>query len=485
MKPELKTDYLFAGELFGRLVWFVRLRWVAVAGLAAASVIGPRIGNVGAWPALLYVAICVALANIFFINHLGWRKRRDRPFEHLRSCAVRQILFDLAALTVTAHFTGGLQSPALLFFAFHMAIGTIILPTRIMYIVAICTSGAMLIIFTLENRGVLAFHPLDPDRGMCGTSCHLNMGALVFAMLGIVALTDSVTSRVKKRNIRLWRTSEALKQRTGELQRTLEQVETVEERKSHYMRISAHQLRSPLATVRTSLQVLNDGYVDPSTERGKKLLAGALERLDDLLANVNGLLDLAKMREGRARAPWTRNVNINQLLVDLVDSLEPLARSRKVKLITDVRAVAVLDWGVPPDLVYAFENLIENAIKYSNEGGEVTIRLRTEDRQAIVEINDRGIGIPEELCREVLHEFVRAPNAKKFAPQGSGLGLAIAREAVEGHGGSLTLQSREGEGTTVTVRLPLHVKSGGSEIHVVVSQMVSKENHSSAEVTNS
>ncbi|MEN8163044.1 MAG: HAMP domain-containing sensor histidine kinase [Acidobacteriota bacterium] len=459
MKPETPTaDYLFAAELFGRLVWFVRLRWMAVAGLVAASLIGPSLGLPGVWPALLVVGSVVAAFNIFFTNHLGWRSRREQPYEHLRSCAVRQILSDLAALVVTAHYTGGLQSPALLFFAFHMAIGTIILPTRIMYVVAACTSGAMFTVYMLELNGVLAFHPLDPNRGMCGAACHFNMGAFIFALVGVVALTDSVTSRFKKRNLKLWETTQELRQSTGELQRSLEQVETVEQRKSHYMRISAHQLRSPLATVRTSLQVLTEGFVEPGTDRGRRLLDGALERVDDLLVTVNGLLDLAKMREGRASAPWTRKVNVNQLLTDIFDALEPLAQAREIRLVPEFEGVVILDWGVPPDLIFAFENLIENAIKYSREGGEVVARLRVQGDRATVEVRDQGIGIPEKFLDDVLHEFVRAPNGKRHAPQGTGLGLAIAREAVEAHGGALELWSREGEGTTATVSLPLHLK---------------------------
>lgn len=458
MIPEKKAEYLFAAELFGRLVWFVRVRWVAVAGMAVASFVGPSLGLPDVWPALLVVAFVVAACNILFIKHLGWRSGREHPYEHLRACAVRQILVDLAALVVTAHFTGGLQSPMLLFFAFHMAIGTIILPTRIMYIVAACTSAAMLALYLLEMSTVLAFHPLDASRGICGISCQFNMAAFVFALGGIVAMTDSVTSRFKKRNVKLWETSQELRQSTGELQRTLEQVETVEERKSHYMRISAHQLRSPLATVRTSLQVLTEGYVEPGTERGKKLLDGALERVDELLANVNGLLDLAKMREGRTRAPWTRAVNVNQLLADLFDALAPLAEERAVRLVPDFQGVAILDWGVSPDLINAFGNLIENAIKYSLEGGEVMTRLSVQGDLVTIEVIDHGIGIPEEFLGEILHEFVRAPNAKRYAPQGSGLGLAIAREAVEAHGGALKIQSIEGEGTTATVSLSLHVK---------------------------
>ena len=83
------------------------------------------------------------------------------------------------------------------------------------------------------------------------------------ALFGIVYLTDSVTSRFKQRNIELYETTEALSERTEELQRLLDEIAEVERRKSHYMRISAHQLRSPVGTIKASLQVLLDGYVEP------------------------------------------------------------------------------------------------------------------------------------------------------------------------------------------------------------------------------
>ncbi len=454
----VRFSYLFAPELYERLLWFTTLRWMAVAGLAAASLVGPAVGLPHVWPALLLVAVFVAVCNLFFTLSLRRREREDYPYKNLRACAILQILLDLAALLVVVHFTGGLQSPLLCFFSLHMAMGTIMLSTRVMYLIAGGTAAGLAGMYALEASGVLAYHPLDPVGGICGVTCDLNLVTSLAVIFAIVYLTDSVTSRFKQRNIELAEKSEELRRKTIELERALKQMEIVEERKSHYMRISAHQLRSPLATIKTSLEVITSGYVDPDSERGKKFLHGAVERVDGLLEIVNDLLELAKMREGRSKAPWARNVNVNQLLADLFDALQPLAEERGVTLVPDFRGVAILDWGIPPDLVYAFENLMENAIKYSREGDEVAARLRVLGDVVTVEVEDHGIGIPEEFLDEVLLEFVRAPNARKYAPQGTGLGLAIAREAIEGHGGTLAIRSREGEGTTATVSLPLHTR---------------------------
>ncbi len=453
---ETPFAYIFASELHGRLLWFARLRWFAVAVLAVASVVGPRFGWSDVWPSLAIIAGLVAVYNLIFTKRLRSYLLWDRPYHDLRAVAIVQMLTDLGALLLVVHFTGGCHSPVLPFVVFHMAIGTIMISTRLMYVLAMVTIMGTLGLFALEGWVLEHHHPITPHTDGLELSCVLNAAVMVVLVFGMVYLTDTVTSRFKTRGIQLHKTSEQLRYRKEELQQLLREREGVERRKSHYMRISAHQLRSPLGTIKTSLQVLVDGIVDPASDGGRRLIVGASERVDDLLEIVNDLLELAKMREGRLRAPWARQVYINQVLADIFDAIGPLAQEGRVELVADVDGVALLDWGVPPDLVYVFENLIGNAIKYSLEGGEVRVRLRVEDGVAKVEVSDQGIGIPEEFLDDVFLEFVRAPNAKKHAAGGTGLGLSIVREGVEMHGGTVEVASEPGRGTTFTVKLPLH-----------------------------
>jgi signal transduction histidine kinase len=336
-----------------------------------------------------------------------------------------------------------------------MAIGAIILPNRTTYLLAGATSVGALGLLVLEAGGVLRFHPLQPGEVIDVTREGLNLVVLAAALFGIVYLTGSVAAQLMRTSLGLSRTASTLLQRSEELRRVVEEMEDLERRKSHYMRISAHQLRSPLGTIRTSLQVLTEGFVDPASERGRKLLVGAVERTDDLLATVNDLLELAKIREGRRRAPWHRGIILNQILADLLDSLTSDAEERGIELTPEFHGVAVLEWGVPPDLIHAFENLIYNAIKYSHPGECVTVQMEIDDDKALVRVIDRGIGIPEEMREDVFLEFVRAPNAKQHAAEGTGLGLAIVREVVEGHGGFVSVEPTTGPGTTFLVSLPL------------------------------
>jgi signal transduction histidine kinase len=453
----LPLSQILDPELYGRVVWFGRLRWLAVSGLALVSVAGPQLGFPSVWPSLFVVAAVVGAYNLLF-QQLLLRYRRapdDRAHSGLRIISISLIVLDLAALMVTLHFTGGLDSPLSPFFTFHMALGTILIGRRRTYVLAAVVSLGALALLAMEARGVLAFHPLITGRELDLTTAGIHLLSLTAALFGIVYLTDSVASRLTQRSIDLFETTEALSERTEELHGLLAEMEELERRKSHYMRISAHQLRSPLGTIRTTLRVLTDRIVDPASKRGTKLMQGAVEAADGLLAIINDLLDLAKIREGRTRAPWSHAVNLNQLLADLFDSLAPEAEARDVTLVPDFKGVALLEWGVPPDLVHAFENLVYNAVKYSRRGEAVIVRLRIVERSAVVEIVDRGIGIPDEFVDRVFLEFVRAPNAKHHDAEGTGLGLTIVKEIVEGHGGRITVTSREDAGTTFSVHLPL------------------------------
>lgn len=421
-------------------------------GLAVLSVTGWRFGLDAAWPSLLVIAVIVALYNAAFRWSLA--RSTDRIYRTLRNCATRQMALDLAALLVVIHFTGGIESPLVFFLPFHMAIGAIMVSPRRMFAIAAGTSLATTLLVSAHLGGWFTHQEIVRGPNIIDIRW-LSVSSVVLGLFFIVYATSTITERFRERGIRLYRTSAELKALSEEQQQLLAQMRAVEESKAHYMRISAHQLRSPLGTIKTSLQVLLDGYVDPATDRGRAMLRGASERTDQLLETVNGLLELAKMREGRAKAPWSRDVLINQLLADIVDAVEPQAEERRIAIETEIDGVAALAWGIPPDLVHCFENLIHNAIKYSRDGGRVRIGMRVDEGDVVVTVQDEGIGIPADLLDRVFLEFVRAPNAKRHAKEGTGLGLAIAREAVSEHGGTILGESREGEGSLFTVTLPL------------------------------
>ncbi len=453
-EPEPGRAVRVSPEFLGQLRWFGRLRWLATGGLALASLAGSWIGAPRLWPSLCLLAAFVGAYNLIFCFVLR-RGRESYSDLQLRALGIAEITLDLVALLIAVHFTGGLMSPVVVFFVFHMAIGTTMLSTATMYRMAAAICAGLAALHLMEGSGLLARQTIGAGAAECGRLCDLNLIAIMVAVFGTVYLTGTVTRASRRKSVELRQATLQLQSRTLQLERVLEEIRDLERRKSHYMRISAHQLRSPLGTIKTVLQVLTQGFVNPGSRRGRRVLAGAVERTDHLLAIANDLLELAKIREGQERAPWTGDVDLNQVLTDALDALQPFARSRRIDLARSFEGEGTLAWGVVPDLRFAFENLIDNAIRYSQAGGEVRVSVAVSEERATISVTDQGIGVPEELQAEVFLEFVRGPEARRIAPNGTGLGLTIVKAATELHGGAVSLTSRTGVGTTVTISLPL------------------------------
>jgi signal transduction histidine kinase len=310
-------SFLLTPELHNRLLWFIKLRWLAVGGLALGSQLAPRLGYPAAWAHLGWVALAVLAYNLYFrlvpLRHAGVAL----PYDKLHANAILQMAVDLAALLVTVHYTGGLQSPLLPFFVFHMAIGTIMVEAGIMYLIAFGTCWSALCLFILEAKGVVEYFPVDALQPMSGRVSGVSMLSLVIAVFGTVYLTDSVARQFRRRTVQLH-------ERTEELA-------SQEERKSRFMLLSAHQLRSPLATVRTSLAVMLQGFVEPSSARGRKLLDGAAERVDGLLQHrqrpARGWASCARA-QARRGSPTSSSTGARRRR----RSLRPLAAGRAIDL---------------------------------------------------------------------------------------------------------------------------------------------------------
>ena len=452
---------IFAAELLDRIAWFVRLRWAAGLALLAFAAAAPRAGMPQVWGRVWLVALAVLTYNaVLHALLVGWRRRDGAEYGWLARATLIQILIDLAALIVLVHLTGGPASPFLPFFTFHMVIGTIMLSARTMSAVAaaVWLACAALFVGPAETLG----HPPIPLEMRVAV-----LGTLACALGLTVYLTATVASRMKERGVRLFRLAEELRDKTAELEALVEQMRAIEARKSRFMLLSAHQLRSPLATVKTSLDVVREGYVDPASPRARRLISGAIERVEGLLRTVGDLLELAKLREAMQRAPWTSGVNLAQLAVDVADALTPLAEARQITIASRYDADVVLARGVPPDLEYAIENLVDNAIKYSRPGGTVELNVRRDGANGVIEVRDHGIGIPREFLASLFAEFHRAANARRHTPEGTGLGLAIVKEVAETHGGRAEADSRLDEGSSFRLVLPL---GGGAAARVSESE---------------
>jgi two-component sensor histidine kinase/uncharacterized protein YigA (DUF484 family) len=224
--------------------------------------------------------------------------------------------------------------------------------------------------------------------------------------------------------------------------------------KTWFLQKAAHQLRSPFGAIYSLMKVLRKGYLGPVSEQQQDAILRCEKRLEMLGTMVNDLLKLGIKRQHQDRAviQAVDGVKVLRALEELYGS----SASEK-----GVAVDFVLDESVPELMAdeklldELFGNLISNAIKYTPSGGKVRVSLAMESEHRVrFEVSDTGIGIPEEDIPRLFTEFFRAENAKAQAEEGTGLGLVIAKEILDFLGGSISVKSKVGEGTTLTCLLP-------------------------------
>jgi heavy metal sensor kinase len=215
---------------------------------------------------------------------------------------------------------------------------------------------------------------------------------------------------------------------------------------------ASHELRTPLTVIRTEAEVaLGKGL---SVEQHEELLGSILEECERLTRLTDQLLSLAR-EDARGSKPPSGVVDLADLVRDVVETMRLLAETKGVALHYGNNGPLPVR-GDETRLREVFYNLLDNAIKYTPEGGTVEVRLGQREQAVVVTVRDTGIGIPPEHLPRVFDRFYRVDKSRSRAEGGTGLGLSIAQKIVTDHGGRIELVSAPDQGTTCTVTLPLN-----------------------------
>jgi signal transduction histidine kinase len=232
-------------------------------------------------------------------------------------------------------------------------------------------------------------------------------------------------------------------------------LRNLDEAKRKFILTVTHELRSPVGVVRSLLRTLTGGYAGALTDVQADMLNRALRRTDFLQTLIDDLLDLAAGKTGLRMEEAMQPISLNQIVAQVVERHTIPATEKHIALTLEAPDAPLTILGVAEQLDRAFNNLVSNAIKYTPEGGHVTVCLQATEGQAQLTVSDTGIGIPEEAQVHLFEEFYRAPNAKAQSKEGTGLGLVITKDILTRYGCMIRVKSALGQGTTFTVTCPL------------------------------
>lgn len=251
------------------------------------------------------------------------------------------------------------------------------------------------------------------------------------------------------------KTAKLLVRRDFELLQTNERLREVDEAKSHFVSVAAHQLRTPLSAIKWTFHMLLNGDFGKLARDQRAAVERTVESVERVIALIGDLLSVARIESGQlaytfeAIAPeiliddLVKDANARlyekdlTLRVSLADSPLPLARGDREKLLL------------------AFQNVLENAIAYTTSNGIIAVLLKKkDDRSYQVIITDNGIGIPAHQQSLLFQKFFRGDNVVRQQVAGTGLGLYITKRIIEAHGGTIAVESQEHKGSMFTMTLP-------------------------------
>ena len=236
----------------------------------------------------------------------------------------------------------------------------------------------------------------------------------------------------------------------------LEEVKKIDQARQEFVSNVSHELKTPI----TSMKVLAEsimGMEEVPPELYKEFMTDISSELERMNNIINDLLTVVKTEKSVSTSVVTA-VNINEFIEGILKTLRPIAAERNIELVYETfrPITAEID---EVKLGMAFNNLIENAIKYNYDDGWVRVSLNADHKFFYVKVADSGVGIPEEFQNRIFERFYRVDKARSRDTGGTGLGLAITRNAVLLHRGAIKVYSKEGQGSLFTVRIPLNFQA--------------------------
>ena len=246
-----------------------------------------------------------------------------------------------------------------------------------------------------------------------------------------------------------------------ELRRLADDLAEQDRRKTEFLATLAHELRNPLAPIRSGLQLMRRARSDPAaTSRVQDIMD---RQLDHLVHLVDDLLDVARITRGQ--------VELKPALVPLADVLNaavetslPLVEAARHRLDVRLPHEPLTLFADATRITQVVSNLLNNAAKYTPRGGHIVLAAERDGDQALIAVSDNGIGIPPEAIHEVFRMFTQVAHAARHVPGGLGIGLSLVKSLVELHGGTIQAASAgPGTGSVFTVRLPLARHGAGPD----------------------
>jgi heavy metal sensor kinase len=261
----------------------------------------------------------------------------------------------------------------------------------------------------------------------------------------------AITQHSLSERLPVVRTGDELERLSVSLNLMISRLEDAINSSKQFVADASHELRTPLAVLRGELENLaQDAQLKSQT---RETLGSSLEEVDRLAEIVEGLLALSRLDTGEARAEWVR-FDLAALVATTADQMSLLAEDKHITVVCDSSERVMIE-GDQARLKQVVVNLLDNAIKYTPNGGRIKLKIAQEEGNAVLDVADDGIGIPPEALPHVFKRFFRVDGSRSRDQGGAGLGLSIVKSICDAHGARVEVSSTPGQGSRFRIRQPL------------------------------
>jgi signal transduction histidine kinase len=484
---ELIDRLLSEEELFARLEWFIRLRWVFLLGLSLIIPLTDFLLKISLpYPQILTVGgIILAYNTALYLHHAFFTRKRPPETIATRIEANLQIGADILALTTMIHYSGGAENPFIFFYLFHAIIASILLSRVEAWTHASLALASFLLVVSLEYLGIIPHYSLDL---LISGAQHQNFlyllavsVALLVTLFGTIYMTSSIAHGLRTRERELVLTRSMLQKKSQDLQKVNQELREKQaqlvqsEKLASLGQLSAgvaHEINNPIQFIQGNMRILNEAMdtmlplIDRHAEKHPDFSVARLKYpffrqhvrtlLDDMYTGALRIADIvrdlkkfARLDEGR----MDETVDVNEVVRSGLRLVQNKIKRYRVieeldpKLPSITGCTSKIEQVVVSNLINAAEALCERP------GGVITVAAKPEDggKGILLSIADNGPGVPEEVKDRVFDPFFTT----KQRTGGTGLGLSIAYTIVSEHGGRVEVASALGKGTTFTYHFPV------------------------------
>ena len=275
-------------------------------------------------------------------------------------------------------------------------------------------------------------------------------------VIGLMGITRDITRRMQL---------EHLQQEKAHIEKKMAALQELNKMKSEFVSIVSHELRTPLAIIKEATMLLLDNIADPVSEKQKGLLSKAYDNIERLKKIIDDLLDMSRLEGGRFTLDYSL-VNLNDLFSDTSVFFKKLAAEKGISLNYKLPKKQINIFVDAERIHQVISNLIDNAIKFTEQDGMVIVEVDVLDTIIRVSVKDTGVGIPQSDISRLFNKFVQVSKESSAGKKGVGLGLSISKELVIRHGGLMWIESKLGVGSQFYFTLPLFYTE-----HILSKQM--------------